>query len=603
MRKQLLNNQPLQKSEEDQSSSSIYSQNLKLKASSDINNSDVKSHVSIKKSQSADRSNLLVVGEKNLTLKQVAKVARWGMPVTLTKRQDICQRIQNSCDYIANAVETGKSIYGVTTGFGGMANTAISSEDAAILQENLIWFLKAGAGNQLPIADVRAAMLLRMNSHTKGASGIRYEIIERMAIFLNERVTPHVYDLGSIGASGDLVPLAHITGALLGLDPAFTVDFKGTEMSAIEALKILKLPTLPLLAKEGLAMVNGTSVMTGIAANCVYETHSLFTVALATHALIVQALGGTNQSFHQFIHSLKPHPGQVWVAEQMLNLLSGSRLSCDELNGDNHFDGHQLIQDRYSIRCLPQYLGPVVDGLRDIGHQIEIEVNSVTDNPLIDVESQSSYHGGNFLGQYVGVAMDRLRYLIGLIAKHLDVQIALLVTPEFNGGLPASLVGNTQRKVNMGLKGLQIAGNSIMPLLTFYGNSLADRFPTHAEQFNQNINSQGFGSANLARISIDLFRQYLAIALIFAVQGVEQKNYQVFGNYDVEKSLSPATKLLYNGVREVLEKPVSKEQSLIWNDCEQSLDIYIARIVDDLSASGRISHAVSEIFSELMNEK
>lgn len=591
MKKQLLKDRP-------QAPCSAHTKSRKRKAASGI-----KTRVSTKKSKSSHKSNPIVVGEKNLTLKQVAKVAKLGIPVALTTSQNTHQRIQDSCDYITNAVETGKSIYGVTTGFGGMGNTAISPEDAAALQENLIWFLKAGAGNQLPIADVRAAMLLRMNSHTKGASGIRYELIERMATFLNEGVTPHVYDLGSIGASGDLVPLAYITGALLGLDEAFTVDFKGTEMSAIEALSRLELPTLHLRAKEGLAMVNGTSVMTGIAANCVYDTNSLFAVAIATHALMIQALGGTNQSFHPFIHALKPHPGQVWVAQQMVQLLSGSRLSRDELNGDNHFDGHQLIQDRYSMRCLPQYLGPIADGLRDIGRQISIEINSVTDNPLIDVEGQTSYHGGNFLGQYVGVAMDRLRYFIGLIAKHLDVQIALLVTPEFNGGLSASLVGNTNRKVNMGLKGLQIAGNSIMPLLTFYGNSLADRFPTHAEQFNQNINSQGFGSANLARTSVDLFRQYLAIALIFAVQGVELKSYAVVGKYDAEKCLSPATKLLYNTVRQVLEKPASKERSLVWDDCEQSLDIYIAKIVNDLTVHGRISQAVSGIFSELMSDK
>ena len=596
MKRQLFLNQPLQNSEDYQKIQYQANQNRKLKVTSGINNS-----IFIKNSKSSRLNMPITVGEENLTLKQIAKVAKLAAPVALTKRQDICQGIQDSCDYITNAVETGKSIYGVTTGFGGMANTAIFPEDAADLQENLLWHLKAGAGNRLPIADVRAAMLLRMNSHTQGASGIRYEIIERMAIFLNEGVIPHVYDLGSIGASGDLVPLSHITGALIGLDPAFTVDFQGTEMSCIDALEKLKLPPVRLRAKEGLAMVNGTSVMTGIAANCVYDAHSLFAVAIATHGLMIQALGGTNQSFHPFIHACKPHPGQVWVAKQMIDLLSGSGLSYDELNGDNHFDGRQLIQDRYSMRCLPQYLGPVVDGFQEIARQIEIEANSVTDNPLIDVECQSSYHGGNFLGQYVGMAMDRLRYLIGLIAKHLDVQIALLVTPEFNGGLPACLVGNTNKKVNMGLKGLQIAGNSIMPLLTFYGNSLVDRFPTHAEQFNQNINSQGFGSANLTRKSLDLFQQYLAISLIFAVQGVDQKNYAVDGNYDAENNLSPRTRALYKAVREVLEIPTSKQRPLIWDDCNKSLDIYIAKIVNDLAIDGHIIQSVDGIFTELMS--
>lgn len=139
-------------------------------------------------------------------------------------------------------------------------------------------------------------------------------------------------------------------------------------------------------------------------------------------------------------------------------------------------------------------------------------INSVTDNPLIDVEKWASYHGGNFLGQYVGEVMDHRRYCIGMLAKHMDVQIALLVAPEFNNGLPPSLVGNPQRNVNMGLKGLQISGNSIMPLLNFYENLLCDRFPTHAEQFNQNINSQGYISASLARRSIEIFQQYMVRA-------------------------------------------------------------------------------------------
>jgi phenylalanine ammonia-lyase len=207
-------------------------------------------------------------------------------------------------------VETGKFIYGVTTGFGGMANVLIAGEDAADLQNNLL-FLKAGAGRRLPKADVRAAMLLRANSHLRGASGVRLDLIRRIEIFLNAGVTPHVREFGSIGASGDLVPLASITGALIGVDPCFTVDFNGEEVDALTALERLGLPRLRLRPKEGLAMVNGTAVMTGIAANCIYDAHVLLALALGAHALAIQALGGTDQSFHPFIHTHKPHPGQV----------------------------------------------------------------------------------------------------------------------------------------------------------------------------------------------------------------------------------------------------------------------------------------------------
>jgi phenylalanine ammonia-lyase len=517
----------------------------------------------------------------------------------LNDESDIAERVQASCDYIANAIESGKPIYGVTTGFGGMANTDIAPEEATSLQNNLIWFLKAGAGPKLPTACVRAAMLLRINSHLQGASGIRLELIKRMIAFLNAEVTPHVCELGSIGASGDLVPLAQITGALIGLDESFTVDFKGREMSAIQALEILDLPRIDLRPKEGLAMVNGTSVMTGIAANCVRDSQVILALAMGTHALMIQGLSGTNQSFHPFIHKLKPHFGQVWAASKMVELLEGSCLNRDELDGENDYRGHQPIQDRYSLRCLPQYMGPIVDGIAEIAQQIEVEINSVTDNPLIDTENQASYHGGNFLGQYIGVGMDRLRYLLGLLAKHLDVQIALLAAPEFNNGLSPSLVGNTSRKVNMGLKGLQIAGNSIMPLLTFYGNSIADRFPTHAEQFNQNINSQGFASANLCRRSIELFQQYMAISLMFAVQAVDLRTHQVAGHYDARECLSPLSLPLYKAVRDVVGQPPNAEKSYIWNDNEQSLDIHIAMIAADIAQEGRIVQAMKPILSSL----
>ncbi|MEC4818548.1 MAG: aromatic amino acid ammonia-lyase [Scytonema sp. PMC 1069.18] len=540
-------------------------------------------------------SKTIVIGNRNLTIDEVVNVARYGTKVSLTNDSQLLQGIQASCDYINNAVERGEPIYGVTSGFGGMANVAISPEYAAQLQNNLVWYHKVGAGKRLPQADVRAAMLLRANSHLHGVSGIRYELIQRIEKFLNAGVTPHVYEFGSIGASGDLTPLAYITGALIGLDPSYTVDFNGEVMDAPTVLNKLGLEPLQLLAKEGLAMMNGTSVMTGIAANCVYDTKILLALSVAAHALVIQGLNGTNQSFHPFIHKHKPHSGQLWTANQMLKQLAGSSLIRDELDGSHDYRGSHPIQDRYSLRCLTQYFGPIVDGIEQIAKHVETEINSVTDNPLIDVENQASYHGGNFLGQYIGIGMDQLRYYIGLLAKHLDVQIAYLVAPEFNNGLPASLVGNPQLNVNMGLKGLQITANSIMPLLLFYGNSIADKFPTHAEQYNQNINSQGFGSANLARTSVAIFQQYMAIALMFGVQAVDLRTYLVAGHYDARTTLSDATKYLYIAIRNVVGVPPSPHRPYVRNDNEQSLDLHIAQIANDIASGGQIVAAVNNI--------
>jgi phenylalanine ammonia-lyase len=547
----------------------------------------------------SDFDKAVVIDGESLTLDDVANVARRGVPVRLTDDEALLSRIHASSQYISDAAAAGKPVYGVTTGFGGMANVVISSEDAADLQNNMMWYHRTGAGKPLPISDVRAAMMLRANSHMRGASGIRLEIIRRIEIFLNEGITPYVLDMGSIGASGDLVPLTSIAGSLLGVDPCFMVDFKGEKIDCVTALERLGLPRLRLGPKEGLAMINGTSVMTGIAANCLYDARLLFSLAMAAHALAIQALRGTNQSFHPFIHAMKPHPGQRWAAAQMLDLLAGSSFVRDEQDGSHDYREGDLIQDRYSLRCLPQYMGPIVDGLVQISRQIETEMNSASDNPLIDVDHQASYHGGNFLGQYIGVGMDQLRYYIGLLAKHLDVQIALMVAPEFNNGLPPSLVGNTARKVNMGLKGLQLSGNSIMPLLSFLGNSMADRFPTHAEQFNQNINSQGFGSANLARQSLDIFRQYIAIALMFGVQGVDLRAFQLTGHYDARACLSHATLPLYEAVREVVGRPPSKDRSYVWDDHDQVLDAHIAMIAADIAADGRIPMAINNLMLSL----
>jgi len=540
-----------------------------------------------------DHSTVTISGE-HLTIPEVVRVARRCAPVEITTNANILRRIDASCRFIQDAVHARRCIYGVTTGFGGMSGISIDAQDAEELQRNLLWFLRTGAGPRLPNSDVRAAMLLRANSHVRGVSGIRLELIRRLTIFLNANVTPHVRGFGSIGASGDLVPLASIAGALIGLDASFRVDFDGEEMGAPSALKKLGLSPIKLLPKEGLAMVNGTSVLTGIAANCLYDGRILFNLSLAAHALFVQGLHGSDCWLHPFTHAHKAHPGQIMVANRMRELIAGSSLlGCPITSRKNAACSDVLAQDRYSMRCLPQFLGPVIEGMKSIESQIQVEMNSSTDNPLIDSDHGVAHHGGNFLGQYVAVGMDQLRYYLGLMAKHLDVQIALLVTPEFSNGLPPSLVGNRNRKVNMGLKGLQLSGNSLVPLLSFYGNSLADRFPPYADQYNQNINSQGFGSANLTRRSIEIFHQYVAIALMFGVQAVDLRTYIEMGHYDARASLSPATGALYNAIREAVGSPPSAERPYVWNDDQQLLDDHIARIAADVAAEGKIIQAVN----------
>lgn len=535
------------------------------------------------------------VSGENLSLNDVVRVSRGYAKASISGDKKVHDRVEKSFNFINDAVEANQPIYGVTSGFGAMASKVIPKDQAIALQNNIPFFHKVGVGNKIPIADVRAGMLLRMNSLLRGASGIRMELIKRLEIFLNQGATPHVFEFASIGASGDLSPLSYITASLIGLGEQWKVDFKGQEIDCVSLLKTLELTPLQLQPKEGLAMVNGTSVMTGIAANCIRDMKTLLALTFGCHALMFQGMGATNQSFHPFIHQHKPHPGQLSAAETMLALLEDSQLIRDELEGQHAFRGDEPIQDRYSLRCMPQYAGPIIESIYRLADQLETEINSATDNPLIDADNGHSYHGGNFLGQYIGVGMDELRYHIGMLAKHLDVQIGMLVSSAFNNGLPASLVGNTDKTVNFGLQALQICGNSIMPQLLFYGNSLADRFPTHAEGFNQNINSQGFGSANLARRSVDIYQQYMALSLIFAVQSVDLRCKLKEGHYNASKVISPHSKPLYEAIYNVIGHPITAEKALIRNDNEQSLESYVAAITDDIKNNGAIVGAVEHI--------
>ncbi len=533
----------------------------------------------------------VTISGSGLTIPAINAVAR-GEKVRLSDDPAVLARIEGSRRALRQRIARGEPIYGVTTLFGGMSDRSVGPEQLSDMQRLAIWHLKSATGPRLPAADVRAAMLLRANALMKGASGVRLALIERYVLFLNEDVVPHVYQRGSIGASGDLVPLSYIAGAVLGLDRSFKVDFRGEVLDALTALERLGLEPIALEPKEGLALNNGTSASTAVAANAVGRAIELTALTLGIHALYAQALLATSQSFAPFIHDCKPHPGQVRVAAEMARLIAGSRLIRDESDGERSHRAGELIQDRYSLRCLPQYLGPIVDALGVAAKQIEVEANSVSDNPLIDPDSGEVYHTGNFLAQYTAIAMDSLRYHMGLLAKHVDVQIALVMAPEFSHGLPPSLVGDTAGRMNVGLKSLQICGNQLMPLISFYGQPVVDRFPTHAEQYNQNINSQAMNAANLAREQLDLLEHYLAVALVCAVQAVELRAKQVADTFDARAVLSPATHRLYEAARSAAGGPPDASRPLHWSDLEEHLQAKVEGVLANISGRGSVMAAV-----------
>ncbi|MBV8439478.1 MAG: aromatic amino acid lyase [Hyphomicrobiales bacterium] len=540
----------------------------------------------------------IVISGDGLTIADIAAVGR-GENIALTTDARVLDRFRRSRDFIRRGVDAGQEIYGVTTLYGGMADQRVAPELLVELQKVSLWHHKSTTGPRLPEADVRAAMLLRANSLIKGASGVRLELVERLIAFLNAKAHPHVYQRGSIGASGDLVPLSYIAGAILGLDKGYLVDLGGETLDAHATLTRLGYAPLTLEPKEGLALNNGTGACTGIAANACARAFDLMSLALAVHALLAQALLATDQSFQPFVHAVKPHPGQVWTAARMAELLAGSKIIRNERRGDRRERAGKLIQDRYSLRCLPQFLGPVIDTLAQVARWIEIEANSANDNPLIDPDSGEIFHTGNFLAQYTGVAMDQLRYALGLMAKHLDVQIALVMSPEFSNGLSPSLVGDTTRGTNVGLKSLQIGGNSMAPLIGFYGQSIVDRFPTHAEQFNQNINSQAMNAANLARDSLDVLEHYLSLALVCAVQAVELRAKLAADTFDARAVLSPATAPLYNAARTAALGAPDASRPLHWEDLEGFIQPKIEGVMANVAGRGSVLQSIATVRESL----
>ncbi|GGA74598.1 histidine ammonia-lyase [Pseudoclavibacter endophyticus] len=539
----------------------------------------------------------VTISGDGLTTDAIAAVSH-GERVEITNDSAVRDRLECSRAVIRDALDRGEAIYGVSTLFGAMADHHVPEDRLVELQRLALWQHKTATGPRLPASDVRAAMLLRANSLLKGASAIRLSIIERYVTFLNADAVPHVFQRGSIGASGDLVPLSYIAGAVLGLDDAFLVDLGGETIGALTALDRLGLEPIELQPKEGLALNNGTGASTGVAANAVDRALDLAAVTIGLHALYAQALRATDQSFAPFVHAMKAHPGQIWAARAMLDLLEGSPVIRREDGGERDRPAGVLIQDRYSLRCLPQYLGPIIDGLLVAKRQIEIEANSANDNPLVDPDRAEILHTGNFLAQYTGVAMDQVRYHLGLLAKHVDVQIALLVSPEFNHGLTPSLTGNMDG-MSVGLKSLQVATNQMMPLMGFYGQSIVDKFPTHAEQFNQNINSQAMNSANLARDTLDVFTHFLAVSSFVAVQSVELRAKEQGGTYDARSILSPATVPLYEAARRAAKGEPDDAAPLLWNDMDQFVQPMVEGLITGLDRGGPILQAVSGVAAGL----
>ena len=449
--------------------------------------------------------NLLLDGN-SLTIPLVYRAATSRATVSFSAAAK--KRMAASRALVEDWVKKKEVVYGVTTGFGEFSNVTISVQDIERLQENLILSHAAGAGEPLPPEIVRAMMVLRMNALAKGFSGIRLETMEFLRKVYNAGIIPIIPSRGSVGSSGDLVQLAHLVLTLIGKG---RVVYKGETMDSILALKRLGLKPLTLKAKEGIALINGTQMMTAYAALSAYEALRLCKEADIAAGMSVEALKGTDTAFDRRIHALRPFKGQKESAANLRKLMSGSQIR------ESHRRGDPRVQDAYSLRCVPQVHGASRDAVRYVWGAVSVEINSATDNPLIFPKDREHLEGGNFHGQPIALALDFLAIALAELANISERRTERMVNGMLSG-LPRFLT------VNGGLNsGLMVAQYTAAGLVSenkvLAHPASVDSIPTSANQ--EDHNSMGsIGALKVWQVLRNV-QTVIAIETLVAAQGIE----------------------------------------------------------------------------------
>lgn len=492
----------------------------------------------------------IVVDGETLKIEDVVKVAREKAKVTISEKAK--KQVNKSREILEKLVKEKAVIYGVNTGFGALNNRTISQADIKQLQTNLIRSHSAGVGEPLPTEIVRALMLLRINTLVKGYSGIRLETLETLVEMLNKGVHPIIPAKGSVGASGDLAPLSHMILVLIGEGKA---EYQGKILTGKEAMRKAGIKPAKLESKEGVALNNGTQLMTAIGALVVYDSEKLIKTAEGATALTLEALLGVSDAFDEKIHKIRPHKGQAITAKSIRELIGGSRLVQ---TGKEVMDKAHRPHDPYSLRCASQVLGAARDAVAYVRNVVEVEVNSVTDNPLVFPEEEVCLSGGNFHGQPVSLAMDLLGIALAIVGNISERRIARLLDEKMSNGLPAFLI---PPEAKTGLNsGLMIAHYTAAALASenkiLAHPACVDSIPTSANF--EDFVSMGATAAHKAMQILKNTEYIVAIELLCAVQAVEFRE---------KKKLGKGTKMIYSKVRETV--PMLKEDRVLSDDIEK----------------------------------
>ncbi|MBP7738405.1 MAG: aromatic amino acid lyase [Spirochaetes bacterium] len=449
-----------------------------------------------------------------LTLREILGVAKGSLGVRISSSPDFARTIKRSQEVLEAALDKGTPVYGVNTGYGKSCGKRMAVEVAIRNGSNLIRFHGCGTGDFLGIEEIRAAMVTRILCFTRGYSGTSMELIVQLAEFLNRGITPLVPCEGSVGASGDLTPLSYIAAALAGEGEVY---FRDTRMKASEALSQAGLTPYAFKPKEPLAMMNGTSIMTGISALVIDRAQRILNASICATALSIHALMGNAHHYDPVIARAKPHPGQDHVARSIAHLLQ-----TDEDQEELAAKTLESLQDPYSLRCSPQILGVLFDALDWITRWVEIEANSANDNPLFDPEAGTVLMGGNFYGGHIVFAMDSLKSAIASAADMSDRQVGLMVNPHVNRGLPADLVGapRDEAMYNHGFKAMSIS-SSALTAEALKATMPASSFSRSTESHNQDKVSMGtIGARDAARVC-ELTERVVAIHMLAAAQACD----------------------------------------------------------------------------------
>jgi histidine ammonia-lyase len=513
---------------------------------------------------------MLTIGERIVTIDDFHKIVLDGEKISIAAKAK--EKVRKSYSFL-ELFHKDKIIYGINTGLGPMAQYRIADSDRIKLQYNAIRSHASGSGQSVDPVYVRSAMVVLLNNFLQGHSGIHPEVADLIKDMINYGITPVVPEHGGVGASGDLVQLAHIALALIGEGE---VHYKGKRMPAAKALKENRLKPISVHIREGLSLINGTCFMTGTGIVNLIHAKNLLSWSLMSSTVINELVNAFGDSFSKELNQVKLHKGQNKVAAAVRKVLSDSKLIRrreEHFYNNNHEKTVKIadkVQEYYSLRCIPQILGPILETIDQAEKIVLNEANSSCDNPVIDFENKNIYHGGNFHGDYISFEMDKLKIAMTKLSLLIDRQINYLMNDKLNNILPP-FVNLGKLGVNFGMQGAQFTGTSTAA----ENQSLS--FPNYVHTIpnnndNQDIVSMGTNSALMAKRVIENSYQVLAIEVLSLAQAIDYLK--------VKDRLSSRNKKIYDQIRKIV--PRFEEDTIKYLEIKEIKDYLCTRFIDIL---------------------